>query len=256
MPDVAKPLFALVLLLAVAACGSDGDTAASSTSERGITTTADVNADSTSDTSAVTTTTVSDESTTSSGLVGEPIDFGPRAGDTLAVIGVAHDDVLNVRAAPGVDAEIATTLAPLADDVVAQGNTRQLPNSFWIELDNGWVNLSYVGYLGVVTDETAAVVDDLGEIPISETMVDLGFVVAETFASEDPASEIVQVTPPTIGDLGEITFDVIGLGDDALAGWRVHVFGAEDDAGEAFGLMSVEVTALCSRGVTEDLLCA
>jgi enoyl-CoA hydratase len=37
------------------------------------------------------------------GLPGEPIDFGPAAGDVLAVIGVSHDDVLNLRSAPGAE---------------------------------------------------------------------------------------------------------------------------------------------------------
>ena len=85
--------------------------------------------------------------------------------------------------------------------------------------------------------------------------VDLGTLVAETFASEDPASTIVQVTAPLVGDLGEITYDVIGLGDDAQVGWRVHVFGAEDEGAEFFGLKSAEVTALCGRGVTDEGLC-
>ena len=90
---------------------------------------------------------------------------------------------------------------------------------------------------------------------MAETVVDLGTLVADSFASVDPDSRIVQTTAPSVGDLGEITYDVIGLGDDAQVGWRVHVFGAEGESGESFGLMSAEVTALCGRGVTDDGLC-
>ena len=57
-------------------------------------------------------------------LPGEPIEFGPRAGDVLAVVGVAHDDRLNLRAAPGTDQAILARLSPTEDAMVAQGATR------------------------------------------------------------------------------------------------------------------------------------
>jgi hypothetical protein len=63
------------------------------------------------------------------------------------------------------------------------------------------------------------------------------------------------VIPPTVGDLGEVTFDVVGLLDDAQLGWRLHIFGQPTEGGEGFSLKSVEATALCGRGVTEDGLC-
>lgn len=259
------PFVLVGFMLLLAACGGDGDDAASTT--EGTTTSNSETTTSTSETTTSTSeTTVLEESTTSTegtttstGFPGEPIDFGPRAGDTVAVIGVDFDDVLNVRDVPGSGGAIVDMLQPLADDMTALGNTRDLDPGFWIELDTGdamgWVNLFYVGYLGVVTDETAAIVAELGEIPVAETMVELGTLVAGTFASEDPESTIVQVTAPSVGDLGEITYDVIGLGDDAQVGWRIHVFGTEDDGGESFGLKSAEVTALCGRGATDDGLC-
>ena len=259
----------LACCLVAAACGNDDDGESSTTSREASTTSADdtttrevstTDADTTTETTEETTSTTEDETTTSTGLPGEAIDFGPRSGDMLAVIGVAHDDVLNVREVPGVGGDIVDTMAPTYDGVTALGNTRTLDSGgFWIEVDTGtttgWVSLRFVGYLGVVSDETSVVVGEIGSIPAAETMVDLGRIVAESLASEEPASDIVQVTLPTVGDLGEITFDVIGLGDDAQVGWRLHVFGAEDDGGEFFGLKSVEATALCGRGVTEGGLC-
>ena len=207
-------------------------------------------------TTAAPTTTVPATITTTSGqLPGEPIDFGPAEGDTLAVIGVAHDDVLNLRAAPGPDQDILEGIPPTYDALTALGQTRELPGSFWIEVDyegtEGWVNLRYVGYLGDTTDETSSVASTVSG---AETMLDLGFLVAETFASEEePVSEIVLVVAPTVGDLGEVTYDVIGLGDDAVRGLRVHVFG--DPIVEAFTLRMVEVTTLCGRGVDAERRC-
>ena len=84
-------------------------------------------------------------------------------------------------------------------------------------------------------------------------MLDLGMIVAQASASTDPASRIRMSVAPTVGDLGEVTFDVVDLGDDALAGVRLHVFGTPED--EAFSLRTVERTLLCTRGVSVAGLC-
>lgn len=203
------------------------------------------------------TTTTTAPTTTTTQLSGESIDFGPREGDEPAVIGVAHDDVLNLRSGPGADQEIVAEIPNLYDGLVALGNTRDLGDAFWIELEyegtTGWVHYSFVGYLGVTDDQTASVISDLGESPVAGTMLDIGLIVAETFTSDEPQSDVVLAVAPTVGDLGEVTYDVIGIGDDAVRGFRVHVFGQPED--ETFGLMAVEVTTLCGRGVTEDGLC-
>jgi hypothetical protein len=243
-------------VLAVACAGEVGSgSTTTSTSTTIASTTPSTVAATTTTSIAATTTTAPTTTTTATGeLPGEPIDFGPAAGDTLAVIGVAHDDVLNLRAAPGADQPIVAEIPNTYDSLTAAGETRELPGSFWIGVDYegtpGWVNLRYIGYLGDTTDETSAVT---GQVPGAETMLDLGFLVAETFASEEPPSEIVLVVAPTVGDLGEVTYDVIGLGDDAVRGLRVHVFGTPIT--EAFTLRSVEVTSLCGRGVDPSGAC-
>jgi hypothetical protein len=245
----------LLLLMGVLAAACAGETAGTSTTPTTAETTSTTLATTTSGapttttTAAATTTTAATATTTTSGeLPGEPIEFGPAAGDTLAVIGVAHDDVLNLRAAPGADQPIVGEIPPTYETLTAVGETRELPGSFWISVayegTEGWVNLRYVGYLGDTTDQTAAVI---GQVDGAETMLDLGYLVARTFASEEPPSEIVLVEAPTVGDLGEVTYDVIGLGDDAQRGWRIHVFGTPIT--EAFSLRTVEATALCGRGV-------
>ena len=197
--------------------------------------------------------------TTEGELPGQPIDFGPRAGDEVAVVGVAHDDVLNVRAAPGTDAAIVAELAPTAMGITAAGRARSLPESIWyeVEVDGvvGWVSSAFVGFLGLTDDATADVIAALGETPGAETMLDLGLIVAEAMASDDPPSRMVVSVSPTVGDLGEVTYDVVGLGDDALGGVRLHVFGDPAEGGEGFVLSNVERTFICSRGVTDDGFC-
>lgn len=240
----------LVVALLVAACGGT-DPAATTTP-----TTQPSAAEPPTTRLPTTTTQPPPTPTTSTTLPGEMIDFGPVEGDILMVIGVAHDDVLNVRSAPGVDHEVVATLVPNQLDVVARGETRQIPAAFWIAVDvdgtTGWVNLRYIGYEGATDDLTHIVVEEVG-YPTTATMTELGLVVAKVLASEDPPSDIVLVVEESAGDLGEVTYDIIGLGDDALRGLRAHVFGHPSD--EGFSLKSVEVTSICGRGVTEDGLC-
>jgi hypothetical protein len=207
-----------------------------------------------------TTSSTAGAATTSEGeLPGEPIDFGPQAGEEIAVVGVAHDDVLNVRAAPGTDADIVAELAPTETGITATGRARSLPESIWYEVDvdgvAGWASSAFVGYLGLTDDATADVIAALGETPGAETMLDLGLIVAEAMASDDPPSRIVMTVAPTVGDLGEVTYDVVGLADDALGGVRLHVFGDPAEGGEGFALSNVERTFICSRGVTDDGFC-
>jgi len=243
----------VVLAMIAAACSSDGaDTATETTAES-----------STSSTTTTTqpTSTTEPTTTTTTTLAGEPFDIGPRAGDVLAVIGVAHDDTLHLRAGPGTDQAILAELDPLEDGVVAIGNARLLPASIWFEVEfegtTGWVGSSFIGVLGSTDDLTSAVVSQLGEIPVAETMLELGRIVADSQASTDPVSSIRMSVAPTVGDLGEVTYDVVGLGDDSQRGIRLHVFGAPTDGGEGFSLMSVEATTLCdpARGATADGLC-
>ena len=179
--------------------------------------------------------------------------------DVVAVVGVQFGDVLNVREGPGTGYEIVTTLAPQADDVIATGRHRLLDSSIWNEVAAngvvGWVNSQFLGYLGGVDDLTAIVVDSLGGIPEAETMVELGDIVAESFRKDEGGFRYKISGAPSVGDLGEITVDVLGLADDALLGYRLHIFGQPTAGGEGFSLMSVEATSICGRGVTDDGIC-
>jgi len=247
----------LVLGLAAAACGTtteattSADTPDTSTTAAPSSTTTSV---ATATGTDLTTTTVAAATTTT--LAGVPIDLGPASGDLLAVVGLAHDDVLNVRAAPGAFNPILDTIEPTGT-TTATGTARDLGRAIWFEHDTGeavgWSNLSFAAYAGGTDDATEEVLSVLGEIPIAESMGALGLIVAGSLASSEPASRIVMSVAPTQGDLGEVTYDVIGLGDDSVYGYRLHILGEEVIDG--FSLDTVERTALCSLGVDAEGLC-
>lgn len=232
-----------VVGLVASSCSGDG----------GATTTTE----STTTTTEATTTTPSTTTTTT--LPGDPIDLFPQEGDILAVVGVNFDSVLNLRVAPGTDQDVLEKLDPLTDNLVATGRARQIPDSIWYEVTyqdtTGWVSSSYVAWLGSTDDITAEVIEDLGTTPEAETMTDLGLDVAVARASEDPPSRVRLTVAPSVGDLGEVTYDVVGLGDDAVFGERLHVFGQPSESGEGFVLATVERTLMCARGLTPEQTC-
>lgn len=244
----------VVVALLLAGCGDDADTDTSTdTSE---TTEAAENSTSTSTTEASTSTTAAP---TPDELPGERIELFPQEGATLAVVGVAADDVLNVRAAPGTRFEIVAELDPLTDDLVATGHNRQLDGgSIWNEVTvdgtTGWANSAFLAQLGDVGDITSELWPDVADRPSAETMLELGRAVGRQRAGDEPPEpEIVVVDGPSVGDLGEITVDVVGYPDDAILGERLHVFAEPDPGGESFTVRTVEATTLCRRGVSEGV---
>lgn len=192
-------------------------------------------------------------------MPGDPVDLGPRAGDALAVVGIAHDDVLALRETPGDEGSVVTTVAPTEAGLIAQGQTRSLPGAFWTLVEwggtPGWVNLRHVAYLGDTFDATADRLAAIGARPSARTMTELGRIITESMRSPDaePTPRLVVVVGESVGDLGEVTLDLIGLADDSLRGYRVHVFGEPVNGG--FVLRTVEVTNLCARGVGAGRLC-
>ncbi len=251
---------ALILALVLGACGGDDDDATSGTITSD-TSTDDTSTDGTDSTPDSVTTPPTDSQPptdtqpSDDDLPGEPIDLFADAGDVLMVVGVAHDDELNIRAAPGTDQEVVATAGPTADDLVATGRARQLPASIWYELTvdgtTGWASISFLAFEGGTDDATAEFLDG-DPPPETETMVEMGELVAAGFASTEPQSSIVQSVAPTVGDLAEVTYDVIGLGDDAVGGVRLHVFATPSESGEGFVLRSIERTGLCTRGSTGE----
>ena len=196
---------------------------------------------------------------TTAALPGEPYEFGPAAGVVLGVVGVEHDDLLNVRDVPL--GQVIGARDPMARDVVATGKSRKLPTTIWHEVRvgavTGWASDAYLAPLGATFDATAQIVEILGETPTASTMPELGQIVAEAVASDEPPSRITVSAGTTVGDLGEITVDVVGLADDSLRGFRLHVFAHVGAGSDPFVLKSVEQTLLCHshRGVSDEGLC-
>ena len=217
-------------------------------------------------------------------LPGEPYEFGPSAGAALAVVGVSHDSVLNVRDVPAgeivarldsvmnvgsepvvyvreADSDELIATLDLNRGVIATGNTRKLPTTVWHEIRMadavGWASSAFLSPLGATSDATAEIVAVLGETPAAPTLAELARVVAEAVASDDPPSRIVVSGAPVIGDLAEITVDVLGLPDDSVSGFRLHVFAQQDSESDLFTLRTVESTTICDshRGVGEEGLC-
>ncbi len=184
-------------------------------------------------------------------LPGEPFDGFPNSGDHLGVMGVAHDDVLNIRAAPGTDQKVVAKAAPTLDNAVATGRARMLQRSIWYEVSVdgviGWANSKFLTFVGSTDDVTSAFLNGAPR-PETETMVEMGELVAAGFASDDPPSRIVQSVAASVGDLGDVTYDVIGFGDDSVAGVRLHIFAAPSESGEGFVLTAIEATEFCGRG--------
>lgn len=285
---------ALAVALLVVACGDDGDgstavddptttvvstTTAATTTEppptTGPTTTeSPTTTDSPTTTAAPTTTAVPTTTMPDGGgepipdaeLPGEAFDLTPGEGATLAVVGVRFDDTLNVRRTPGTDGDVVTELAPTAADFVATGRARMLTRSIWWEVTTadgvvGWVGAGFTAKVGPTFDTTASVIDELGYRPEEATMSDLGLLVLETVDRDPdvPSDFVMSVEADETGDLGEVTFDLVGLGDDSVRAVRLHVFGEPLASGDGFSLRSVEQTDMCDavRGPSEpDGICA
>ena len=226
---------------------------------------------------------------TTTPLPGEPYEYGPAAGVSLAVVGVDHDDVLNVRDVPF--GEIIATLGlanpiafllevrrgpsgePIAHydtwtgAIVATGSTRKLSTTVWHEVQvaglTGWASGAYLAPIGLSDDITAHLIDVLGERPVAGTLIELGLIVGNALASDEPPSRVVVTVGPSVFEaLGEVTVDVLNIGDDSLLGFRLLVFATpggdwmSEDPGP-FTLRTVERTVLCysARGVTAEGLC-
>jgi len=260
IPRTVALLAALTLL--ASACGEDGgdvETAAStsSTTVPGSTTT-----DPTVPTSTPTSTPTAAAATIPDDeLPGEEFEISPAAGRFVAVVGVRHDDTLNVRMAPGTDNEIVAELAPTSADSVATGRARILTSSIWWEVTTadgtvGWINSRFTAQIGPTFDTTAQLIGELGTTPEAATIADLGLLVAEAADTDPdiPTDIVMSVEADESGDLTEVTFDVIGLGDDAVRGIRLQVFGQRLDSGDGFSLRTVEATDLCDpvRGPAES----
>jgi hypothetical protein len=229
-----------VVALLVAACTDNGTVETATTTTELVATTSEPP-------TTTTTTEAATQPTPPESMPGDVIEFGPRTGDQIAVVGVAYDDVLNVRVAPGTEFEIIDTLDPLADDVIAMGENRLLATSFWVEIESaggpGWVNEAFVGFLGLSRESTSDVVAGSGG-PVA-----VGEILAQTYVSLEPPSRVTLASDE--GDI--VVYDVIGLGDDAVKGFRLSI--ETEPVSGGTGVVSFVEQTICSRGLAQDLRC-
>ena len=187
-------------------------------------------------------------------LPGTPAAFGPAAGTQLGVIGVAHDDWLNVRDVPSgeivatltlqlspespaesallvrdADAEAAFARIGVAG-ITATGRTRDLATSTWHEIQAGpivgWASSNYLAPLSPESalDITAQVTADIEGDTSADTFAQLVDRVVATIASDEPQSRIrITSAPDPSGDLLEAVVDVVGQPDDSVRGYRLLI---------------------------------
>lgn len=192
-------------------------------------------------------------------LPGEVIETFPFEGDELAVVVVAHDDVLNVREIPDPQAPVLTELDPLTDGVVATGHNRTLEEwGIWAEVQaegvTGWANVTYLGYLGQTEDAG----DDFDGLDPADSAEELAQAVGERAAELNGSAEIdnaliaiADISGPS--EAPDVTIDVTGIPDDAQMGERLLMRAGTDPSG-LYQVEFVERTVICARGV-EDELC-
>lgn len=229
----------VALAFSAAACGNDGEGADAVNSTQPTATTA---------------------SSSPAAMPGERVETFPYKGARLAVAGVAADDKLNVRSGPSTEFDVVFDLGPTAMHATATGHNRSVgAGGFWSEISadgrTGWAKTTFLLQPGQVDDITTALFPTPADRPTAKTMAELGQAVARRRASDEPKSNVVVVEHPTVGDLAEITVDVIGLGDDSVGGERLKIFAHPGQRGESFSVRTVEATTFCSRGVAEDRRC-
>jgi hypothetical protein len=224
------------------------------------TTTADTPADAATPSATVVTATTAAATaptattTPDTALPGTPAAFGPAAGTQLGVIGVAHDDWLNVRDVPNGDVVATLTLqlsprspaesALLVRDaeaeaafarigvagVTATGRSRDLATSTWHEIQAGpivgWASSNYLAPLSPESalDITAQVITDIDGPATAETFAELVDQVVATVASDEPRSRVRTTSAPDpSGDLLDVAVDVVGQPDDSVRGYRLLI---------------------------------
>lgn len=206
----------------------------------------------------------SSSTTTVVASVGSPYSIGPAQGELMDVVGVAWDDVLNFRSAADPSASIVDTVPPFATSpaVASEGDGWLLANSAWWHVSVGgqeaWANATFLGQLG----STSNIFSDL-----TNTMPSLSAPDLDTLAfnigsarSGGPVPLVVLSTEPIAIDAqgGEVTIDVIGLGDDSVKGERISIgfrflfddINAASPQVVEIELISATAQAICGRGMS------
>ena len=189
---------------------------------------------------------------------GETADEDAEQRLVLAVVGIGYDSTLNVRETPG--GEIVARLDSTSTGIVPTGTKQELSEVLWYEVlaagVRGWVSGQYLAPLGATFDATSEIVARLGETPSAANLAALGRTVAGAVAAEEPESRVRISGEPTVGELSEVTMDVVGQPDDSVHGFRLQVFATRNSNG-SFTMRNVDGTLMCyiDRGVSAQGVC-
>jgi hypothetical protein len=174
------------------------------------------------------------------------------------------DGGLNLRAEPGISAPIVIAL-PRGTDVRTLGGCEVIDDRQWWEVvdpdenDIGWVASSFLsaeeigGGFGTTFSSEEFVGLEAG------TVEDLMTAIAQQLGDEDAVQRLVNEPEGVDAQGAVVTFDVLGLKDDSIAGYRIDlnfIFDRDvDDAIIAFRGGTAMLTPFCARGVSADGLC-
>lgn len=178
-------------------------------------------------------------------LPGAEADSTLEPGALLAVIGAVEGVTHWLVAFPDGLGDVERELDPLDTGLEALGRAWEVDGVLWelmmFDEREGYFPRSMLAFIGEPEDVT----DQFTGVSTS-SMEELGVEIA----GEIEATEMILVAQPN--EL-EVVYDVLGLGDDAVAGYRIRVVAVESSS--AYAPELVERTVLCARGVDDTGLC-
>ena len=179
---------------------------------------------------------------------------GPPAESTWMVVGVASDDVLNIRAAPSATSAVIGELAPTEFGVTSTGEAVAVSGSTWWQIKSdrtcGWVNARFLAAQGSTTDITSLIVELGAGLPAAASMEELALLVIGLLSGD--GEQLVIVADAGADDLTDMSVDVFPEDmDDSVRGQRLRIFGQRDGGEGPYSLYGVEATSLCWRGADE-----
>lgn len=148
--------------------------------------------------------------------------------EPYAVVDVATDDVLNVRAQAGAAHPIVGTIPPYGMDIHVTGSLREVDGTVWVPIQHedlaGWVNSNYLArQAGSVSDEVAV---RAAEIILALKDEDL-----TTLASLVHPDQGVRFSPYTYVRDEDLVFSGERI-EEILADQTVYTWGSFDGTGE------------------------
>jgi hypothetical protein len=183
--------------------------------------------------------------TTTTTFPGNEVSSIFEPGDVLGVIGVESGSSLRLLSFPGQSGEPVFEVSPLEEDLESLGRAWEIEDVAWewllVQGHEGYLPRSWLGFIGQPEDVTSQFA------PLtSDSLARLG----EEIASEIEATKTVLVAQASPL---EVVYDVVGLGDDSIAGYRIRVTAREVTGG--FAPESVVRSPLCTRGLTATGVC-